>query len=69
MQTTNQKIGHRMRALRVNKGYTQTTAANILGISQEQYSRLESGESTSNALQLTLLRAFYKCTFDDLLAV
>ncbi len=45
---------------------TQGEAAKFLGVSQGNYSRIESGEVVPSAIQMVYLSRLFKCTVADL---
>lgn len=59
----------RIRDLREDKDFTQTYIANILGITQQTYSRYETGEITIDIFNLVKLAKFYNTSTDYLLGL
>ena len=59
----------RIRDLREDKDYTQTYIAGILGITQQTYSRYETGEITIDIFNLIKLAKFYNTSTDYLLGL
>lgn len=59
----------RIRDLREDKDFTQTYIANILGITQQTYSRYETGEITIDIFNLIKLAKFYNTSTDYLLGL
>jgi len=57
----------RMRGLREQKGYTQQFVADMLGISQAAYSRLETGEVEVSLNKLFGLAEMYGITLQKLI--
>lgn len=56
----------RIRLLREQGGYTQVQVAEVLGISQAAYSRLEKGEVEISLIKLIALGEFYQKTLQEL---
>lgn len=56
----------RIRLLREQAGYTQVQVAEMLGISQAAYSRLEKGEVEISLIKLIALGEFYHKTLQEL---
>lgn len=59
----------RIRDLREDKDLTQTYIAKILGITQQTYSRYETGEITIDIYNLIKLAKFYNTSTDYLLGL
>ena len=59
----------RIRDLREDKDFTQTYIAGILGITQQTYSRYETGEITIDIFNLIKLAKFYNTSTDYLLGL
>ncbi len=59
----------RIRDLREDKDFTQNYIANILGITQQTYSRYETGEITIDIFNLVKLAKFYNTSTDYLLGL
>ncbi|MCL2619239.1 MAG: helix-turn-helix domain-containing protein [Defluviitaleaceae bacterium] len=56
-----------IRGLRDDKDLKQDTVANLLGISQQQYSSYETGQTEPSVRMLTLLADFYGVSADYIL--
>lgn len=59
----------KIRDLREDKDLTQTYIAKILGITQQTYSRCETGEITIDIYNLIKLAKFYNTSTDYLLGL
>jgi len=59
----------RIRDLREDKDLTQSKLANLLGCTQQTYSRYESGEITIDIYNLAKLAEFYGTSCDYLLGI
>lgn len=55
-----------LKALRVNKGLDQKSAAEQLGITPETLGRWEQGKSFPNVKQITLIEKLYSVTYSDI---
>lgn len=55
-----------LKALRVNKGLDQKTAAEMLGITAETLGKWESGKTFPNVPQITKLEELYSTTYADI---
>lgn len=55
-----------LKALRVNKGLDQKSAAEALGITPETLSRWEQGKSYPNVKQITQIEKLYSVTYSDI---
>ena len=64
--TINQKIGHRLKTARLNKGFTQKEIAQKMGILQPAYARYESGKVQLNYEQIQELCKLLDITPDYL---
>lgn len=62
------KLCYVLRGLRVDMGFTQMQVAEVLGISQAAYSRLESGEVEASLSKLRALSELFKVPLVDLLS-
>lgn len=56
-----------LKAARVNKGYTQKEAAEILGISRESLANYEKGNTFPNAEKLGRIETLYDISYDDII--
>ncbi|MCI9627598.1 MAG: helix-turn-helix transcriptional regulator [Clostridia bacterium] len=59
----------RLKDLREDHDLTQDTVSQLLGISQQQYSRYEKGEYTIPLDYLIILAKFYKTSADYILGL
>ena len=59
----------RLKEFRKKARMTQSDVANILNITQAQYSRLEIGKSLPNSNQIIKLCKIFKCTPNDIFGV
>lgn len=59
----NERIGQRIKSLRLNKGYSQEHIAQVLCISQSAYARLESGETSTWTNHLDKLCELFEITY------
>lgn len=57
----------RIRGLREQKGYTQQFVADVLGISQAAYCRLEKGEVEISLTKLCALGELYELSLQELI--
>lgn len=57
----------RIRALRINAGYTQMQVAEALSVSQAAYSRLEKGEVEMPLSKLFVISELYGLSLHDLI--
>lgn len=55
-----------LKAARVNAGYSQKQAAEVLNISNKTLCKWENGESVPNVRQVMSLCELYKVTYDDI---
>lgn len=55
-----------LKALRVNKGLDQKSAAEVLGITPETLSRWEQGKSYPNVRQISQIEKLYSVTYSDI---
>lgn len=55
-----------LKALRINKGMDQKTAAERLGITPETLGRWEQGKSFPNVRQITRIEKLYSTTYSDI---
>ena len=55
-----------LKALRVNKGLDQKSAAERLGITPETLGRWEQGKSFPNVKQITLIEKLYSVSYSDI---
>lgn len=60
---------YRIRDLREDKDLSQSDIANVLMISQQQYSKLETGKSEITGDKLLLLAEFYDVSVDYILGL
>lgn len=67
MKFDHSKIGHRLNALRIGRDLTQADIADILGVSQPNYARIEGGVHLPTLEQLAILSKFYKTSLDYLI--
>ncbi len=66
MKTLLEKIGEKLKELRLENNLTQSDVANILKIGQPNYSRYESGEREISVESLCILADYYKVSLDYL---
>lgn len=55
-----------LKALRVNKGLDQKTAANVLGVTPETLSSWERGNTFPTVPQITLIEKLYSVNYADI---
>lgn len=55
-----------LKALRVNKGIDQRTAAKILGITPETLGSWEAGKTFPNVPQITKIEKLYSVSYSDI---
>jgi len=55
-----EKVGHRIRVLRENKGFSQEDVADKINVSRAAYERMENGKSNSWASHLEQLCSFFE---------
>lgn len=55
-----------LKALRVNAGLDQRTAAQLIGVTPETLSNWERGKSFPNVPQITLIEKVYNTTYSDI---
>ena len=55
-----------LKALRVNAGLDQKSAAQILGVTPETLSNWERGKSFPNVPQITSIEKLYKTTYSEI---
>ena len=60
-------IGRKLRSLRISKGFTQIDVGEAIGLSPEQYGRLERGICFPSIPTLIKLSQFHKLAVDELL--
>ncbi len=60
-------FGERLRALRKQKGVTQTVVADLLCITQTQLAAIELGKTTTSLARLCLLCDYFNVSADYLL--
>jgi len=58
-------LGRRVKALRVNKGITQTKMAEMLGLSQTNLSNMESGRTAITTQNLFKMQGILNCKMAD----
>jgi len=58
-------LGRRVKALRVNKGITQTKMAELLGLSQTNLSNMESGRTAITTQNLFKMQGILNCKMAD----
>ena len=58
-------LGRRVKALRVNKGITQTKMAELLGLSQTNLSNMESGRTAITTQNLFKMQGILNCRMAD----
>ena len=56
-----------LKAARVNAGYSQKYAANLLGVSNKTLGRWENGGSYPDAVMIEKICALYKVSYDNLI--
>lgn len=61
---TRRLIGGNLRALRLNRGFTQTQIASALGVSFQQVQKYETGQNRLPIDKLLKLKQFYNAPFD-----
>jgi transcriptional regulator with XRE-family HTH domain len=61
------KIGHKIRQLRENKGLSQDSIAHELGITQPSYARLEKQDERISITRLIQIASLLKTTVSDLI--
>ena len=59
-------MGLTLKALRINKGLDQKTAAEILGIAPETISKWEQGKTFPNVPQITKIEELYSVSYSDI---
>ena len=59
-------MGLTLKALRVNKGLDQKTAAEKLGITPETLSKWEQGKTFPNVPQITKIEELYSVSYSDI---
>ena len=59
-------MGMTLKALRVNAGYDQRTAARIIGITPETLGNWEKGKSFPNVPQITKIENLYHVRYADI---
>ena len=55
-----------LKALRINKGFDQKSAAEILGVTPETLGRWEAGKTFPNVLQITAIERLYGVNYADI---
>ena len=63
------KIGENIKQARKDKGYTQKEVANMLRMTQQQYSRFENGIFELNYEQILTLCKIYDITPNDVFSI
>ncbi len=58
-------LGRRVKALRINKGITQTKMAEMLGLSQTNLSNMESGRTAITTQNLFKMQGILNCKMAD----
>ncbi|MBQ3114361.1 MAG: helix-turn-helix transcriptional regulator [Phascolarctobacterium sp.] len=58
-------LGRRVKALRINKGITQTKMAELLGLSQTNLSNMESGRTAITTQNLFKMQGILNCKMAD----
>lgn len=66
---TGKELGHRLRELRLEAGYTQGAVAEALGCSRSAYTYLEDGKTELRVEVLQKLAAIYQISADSFLTV
>lgn len=61
------ELCRRIRVLRITAGLTQMQVAEVLGVSQAAYSRLEHGEIEVSISKLFALAELYRITLEQLI--
>lgn len=64
-----EKIGENIKQARKDKGYTQKEVANMLRMTQQQYSRFENGIFELNYEQILTLCKIYDITPNDVFSI
>lgn len=67
METYDRNIGHTLRLLRTERGWSQEYVGNVLDISPSAYSKYESGKTEIRRKQLQTLADLYSVKVDDLI--
>lgn len=60
---------YRIKALRVDRDYTQAEIATVIRTTQQQYSKIENGISDISGEKLVLLSKFYNVSTDYILGL
>lgn len=60
---------YRIKALRVDRDYTQAEIATVIKTTQQQYSKIENGISDISGEKLVLLSKFYNVSTDYILGL
>ena len=55
-----------LKALRVNKGYTQPEAAELIGVGEKAYCSWEQGKTFPNAIQIKKIEKVFDTTYDQI---
>lgn len=63
------EVGERLKEARKTAGYTQAQVAEIMHMTQQQYSRFENGVYELNYAQITFLCKLYDISADYLFAL
>jgi DNA-binding XRE family transcriptional regulator len=58
-----------LKEFRLKNGYSQSDIAEILGVTQPHYHKLEVGKSLANSNQILKLCDVFKCTPNDLFGI
>lgn len=59
-------IGARLRAVRMDRGYSQQRIADVIGCGQSNVHHIESGKQAPTVFQLRRLAALYNCLMEEL---
>ena len=62
-------MNHRIRQLREDSDLSQTQIANLIGTTQQQYSKIETGHSDLSAAKLKILAEYFNVSADYILGL
>ena len=62
-------MSYRIRELREDRDLSQGTVAELIGTTQQQYSKIETGKSDINGEKLIILAEFYNVSVDFILGL
>jgi len=60
------EIGQRIRALRLERGYSQDCLAQALGVTRPVVTKIEGGKKAINSIELAKICELFDCTFEEL---